>query len=189
MPNYSNFIFVRHGQTDWNALGQFQGRTDVPLNSIGIEQAKRASRTLLNRNIDLVVSSPLQRALKTAQIIAGDLGSEIEIDDLLIECDFGSLEGRSIRSEMDKHGVTELEQLKTILADDGEHWSDILMRSSQLLAGRFSKNARKKIVFVGHDAVLQSISEQLCGHWFKSRNAVPYLFQKRQAQWECSEVR
>ena len=62
---------VRHGQTDWNVAGKCQGRTDIELNNTGIEQAKNTKEQLKNYNIDLIICSPLKRAIKTAEILKG----------------------------------------------------------------------------------------------------------------------
>ena len=59
-------LLTRHGQTDWNVQGKAQGRTDTELNSTGIEQAKRLAEKIKNYNIDIIISSPLKRARKTA---------------------------------------------------------------------------------------------------------------------------
>jgi len=81
---------VRHGQTDWNLNGRYGGRIDVPLNAVGIEQAKQISKDLSDVRFDFVYSSPLKRAYDTAKIITNN---EIIIDDRLIERSNGELEG------------------------------------------------------------------------------------------------
>jgi probable phosphoglycerate mutase len=65
-----SFICLRHGATDWNRQGRFQGRTDNPLNDDGIAQAHAAAERLQQVALGQIVSSPLVRALKTAEIIA-----------------------------------------------------------------------------------------------------------------------
>lgn len=87
---------IRHGQTDWNLAERVQGRTDVPLNATGREQARRAAQLLAaaDEEWDLVVSSPLSRAHETAAIIAEALGVRLgDAHDGLIEQDFGEAEG------------------------------------------------------------------------------------------------
>ena len=61
---------MRHGQTDWNVAGKIQGSTDIELNETGIKQAEATKEKLLGENIDVIISSPLKRARKTAEIIA-----------------------------------------------------------------------------------------------------------------------
>jgi len=88
------FWFLRHGETDWNAQGLSQGHTDIPLNAVGLAQAKRAARTLQGSGIATVVSSPLSRARVTAEIAAEALGLPIAaFDDDLREVNFGVQEG------------------------------------------------------------------------------------------------
>lgn len=88
---------VRHGQTDWNVEGRYQGRLDVELNDKGIEQAQKIQEKLSNVKFDKVFSSPLKRALKTAQIITSN---EIIIDERIIERCNGELEGK-LKSEIE----------------------------------------------------------------------------------------
>ncbi len=82
---------VRHGQTDWNVEGIYQGRIDIPLNKTGIEQAKRTREKLRGIKFDKVFSSPLKRAFETAQIICDN---PIIKDDRIIERCNGELEGK-----------------------------------------------------------------------------------------------
>jgi broad specificity phosphatase PhoE len=88
------FWFLRHGETDWNAQGLSQGHTDIPLNAVGLAQAKRAARTLGGCGIATIVSSPLSRARVTAEIAAEALGLAVAAFDAdLREVNFGVQEG------------------------------------------------------------------------------------------------
>lgn len=85
---------LRHGETAWNADGnRYCGRTDLPLTDTGIHQAKMVSDQLKGMHFDAVFSSPLQRALQTAQIASG--GKQVITDPRLIEIDFGMWEGKT----------------------------------------------------------------------------------------------
>lgn len=85
---------VRHGQTDWNREGRLQGTSDIPLNETGLRQAGEAARLLADDTWDAVVSSPLQRAAVTADIIARALGLEVTGRwPSLVERAYGSAEG------------------------------------------------------------------------------------------------
>lgn len=85
---------IRHGQTDWNLAARMQGRTDIPLNDTGREQALVAASVLENQPWDVVVSSPLDRARETADIIGRALGVPLGASyDELTEQDFGAAEG------------------------------------------------------------------------------------------------
>lgn len=89
---------VRHGQTELNNAHALQGRSDHPLNETGIRQAQEAARQIAERGIRFarVYSSPLKRAIQTAQIMAPDV--PLVIDERLIEMDYGPYEGSDLRS-------------------------------------------------------------------------------------------
>ena len=63
------FWFLRHGETDWNAQGISQGNVDIPLNAVGVAQARAAAEKLRNRGIATIVASPLSRARVTAEFV------------------------------------------------------------------------------------------------------------------------
>src|SRR5438270_7968282 len=88
----SRVLLVRHGQSEWNALGRWQGQADPPLSDLGRDQARAAARAL--GAVDAVFASDLQRATETAHIIAGALGiGPVLIDERLRERDAGEWSG------------------------------------------------------------------------------------------------
>ena len=88
--------FIRHGETDRNKARLLQGRSDVPLNDTGVQQAREAARFLRERGIEFsrVYSSPLIRAVETAKIIAPN--TTPTLDDRLLEMDYGPYEGMDL---------------------------------------------------------------------------------------------
>ena len=92
----TRFFLVRHGETEWNRLRKIQGISDIPLNDTGRSQAAALGDILSKHRFDLVVSSPLSRALETAQIVARKLGmpAPLVIHDL-VERNYGEAEGSS----------------------------------------------------------------------------------------------
>jgi len=86
-------ILVRHGETEWSRDHRHTGRTDIDLTGTGREQAERAGRALVGRDLAAVLCSPLGRAVDTARL-AG-LGEDAELVDDLMEWDYGLAEGRS----------------------------------------------------------------------------------------------
>lgn len=86
-----NFYFVRHGQTEWNAIRKLQGIQDSPLTEEGVLQAKQLS-VILPKSIQRCISSPLGRAVQTAEILSNGL-CDISTNPLLAEMGFGNVEG------------------------------------------------------------------------------------------------
>lgn len=88
------FYFIRHGETDFNRLGLCTGSSDIPLNLKGLEQAEIAAKWLHKERIEQIVTSPLSRAMKTAEIISEALQKPITVIDDLKECRWGDREGQ-----------------------------------------------------------------------------------------------
>lgn len=183
-----SFLCLRHGITDWNRQGRFQGRTDIPLNKEGIAQAYAAAERLGPVSIDHVVASPLLRALKTAEIIAAAAATPVDVDDGIIECDFGSFEGASIAETMKAHGLNAVEELASILPPDGEPWPSIPVRALNCVDRWLDRLPSASILFVCHDAVMQAMSEALTGNWLDNRHGTPFRFERRGGVWRIDEV-
>jgi 2,3-bisphosphoglycerate-dependent phosphoglycerate mutase len=88
------FIFVRHGESTWNAEHRVQGQTDVPLSETGLAQAREAAGRIAGKPVGAVFASPLQRARHTAEIINETLGLPMTLIDDLMEARLGVLEGQ-----------------------------------------------------------------------------------------------
>lgn len=91
-----SLYLVRHGQTEGNVRNLFIGTTDIPLDDVGIRQASLLAARFRDIPLDAVVSSPLVRAVCTADAIAEVCGAAVEIHADLIEIDFGDVEGQTI---------------------------------------------------------------------------------------------
>jgi len=90
-------ILVRHGETYWNEERRIQGGdSDIELNDTGLEQARRLAAYLKNEPVAAVLSSPLQRAIATAELIASQHRLPVEVDQGLTELRVGELEGMSV---------------------------------------------------------------------------------------------
>src|SRR2546423_15597935 len=89
----THFIFVRHGETDWNRVKRFRGRAEIPLNENGMDQVTRTAARLANERIDAAFASPLGRTMRTAEIIAQPHGVRIEAEPALMDIDYGEWQG------------------------------------------------------------------------------------------------
>jgi len=88
--------FVRHGQTELNRGGRLQGRLDAPLSPLGAAQAAALGRGFASRPVTRVLTSPLQRARHTAEQVARPHGLAVEVDERLIELDYGAWDGLAL---------------------------------------------------------------------------------------------
>jgi broad specificity phosphatase PhoE len=92
-PGKRRLVLWRHGQTAWNVERRFQGKTDIPLDETGVDQARRAAALLAALRPTAILASPLQRAADTAQALADVTGLQVSHDKDLIERDGGEWEG------------------------------------------------------------------------------------------------
>ncbi len=92
---HRTFYIVRHGETDWNATGRWQGQTDIPLNDLGQRQATALGEYMRTLPIDRAISSDLSRAYQTAQFATVGHTLTIESDPRWREFNAGQLEGKT----------------------------------------------------------------------------------------------
>lgn len=89
----THLYLVRHGETDWNKDNRCQGCIDIELNEEGVRQAQAVASRLKDERIDIIYSSTLKRAYRTAEIINTSINKEIIKDNSLNEINFGEWEG------------------------------------------------------------------------------------------------
>lgn len=109
---------MRHGESVMNVQGVHAGTSETPLTTKGRKQAKLAGQYAKSLGIDYIVSSPQSRALETAQIIAKEIGypvDNIHQNSLLIERDYGVMEGQAWEPDLDIDGIADAETTDTIL--------------------------------------------------------------------------
>jgi broad specificity phosphatase PhoE len=104
----TRFFFLHHGETEWDRGGKLAGRINAPLNGRGLAQARRAGEMLRQSGIRTICTSPQDRALMTAEIVAAQIHAPIETIEGLKDCSFGSLDGEAAGGwfEAWQHGVT-----------------------------------------------------------------------------------
>ena len=183
-----SFYALRHGATDWNREGRFQGRTDNPLNEDGLRQAHDAAETLRRSGISRIVASPLIRAARTAEIIADAISAPLATDDGIIEFDFGSFEGLPVRDLMIRHGVTSATGLVSILPTDGESWDAMTERSLACVSAWLDRHPDDDVLFVCHDAVMQGMANALCGSYFKNSHGIPFRYVREETHWRVEQL-
>lgn len=108
-----NIYLIRHGETDWNRQHRFQGKTDIPLNQLGREQAEQLIPRMSLLSIDAVYASPLLRAFETATIAVKDLKLPITKDERLMETNVGEAEGLTFEEMTLKFGENGIERWRS----------------------------------------------------------------------------
>lgn len=139
-------VLVRHGETEWSKSGQHTGRTDIPLTDNGIEQAKRAGRYLADRTFALALSSPLQRARDTAALV----GVDPDLDEDLLEWDYGAYEGLTTpQIKVLRHGPWDLWTDGVPAGDTpGENAAEVRVRVERIL------DRARPVLAEGQDAIV-----------------------------------
>lgn len=107
-----SIVFWRHGRTDWNAAGRFQGQTDIPLNEEGHRQAQQAARRLASLAPSAIVASDLGRTRSTAEALAAVTGLPVRLDSGLRETNAGDWQGHTFDAirGMDPEGLHRWEE-------------------------------------------------------------------------------
>ena len=147
-------VLVRHGETDWNQERRLQGRTDNPLNGVGRAQARSAGRLLAADPWDVVVSSPLLRAVQTAHLIADAAGLQpAGTIPELIERDYGPAEGLHL------NGLTE-PQLTAVLGI-GEPEQAVARRGIAALRALAAQFPGQRIIAVAHGTLIRLTLSEL----------------------------
>lgn len=143
-----NLYVLRHGQTDYNIEGRFQGQIDIKMNKIGEEQVKKSAEKLKQTKFNKVFVSPLQRTIDTARIVA----EEIIIEPRIIERSFGTLEGKySISDYEEKIEEFKIESIKEMEYRIGDFLEELLQQSQK----------QENILIVTHEGVAQIINRIL----------------------------
>ena len=146
---------VRHGQTDYNINGLFQGRKDIPLNSVGIKQAEETAQKFKNIPVDIILVSPLTRAKETAKYISNVTGIKPVIEQDLIERNFGDMEGKPNRVDCNIKMLLDYEKNYNIC--NVEPIQSLFKRVSDCLDKIIDKYMGKNVVLVTHGGVAQAI--------------------------------
>ena len=164
----SRIILVRHGETDWNKEGRFQGQIDIPLNEAGKNQAQKASNYLKSIDFNKAYSSSMSRPLETAKIILGKKSnlSILKIDELS-EISHGLWEGKlekEIKTTWPEMLDKWHQEPENVIMPEGESIEDVSKRSLNAWQN-ICKNQNKNDItlVVAHDAVNKTLICNLLG--------------------------
>ena len=175
---------IRHGITDWNALGKIQGQTDIPLNDEGREQAVALGERLREESYtwDYVISSGLTRADETGSIIASILSIPVmEPDERLLERSFGQVEGFTAEQREKKWGK-DWNQL-----DLGQEKNeDIQVRGLAFLEDMWERYPDRNILVISHGAFLAQLYIAMYNDIYTERigNLSLTILEKEDLNWK-----
>ncbi len=184
------FIFIRHGQTDWNAAKRWQGRINIPLNEVGLQQARNAAHKLRGSGIQRLVTSPLVRAHRTAEIIAQELAIPMDIDQRLMERNYGAFEGQNWEEVRRRHSIPDGQPHEHILPPDAEQIETVRQRVIEAIAFWLLSYRNQPIGFVSHGGCFGAIRAKLCPDttYSSAGHAEPYRFQPTETAWTCDTL-
>lgn len=143
-------LLTRHGQTEWNLLKKVQGKVNIELNETGIQQAKMTRDSLKEEKIDLILCSPLKRAIQTAEIINQERNIRMIIDERLSERDFGEFEGMS-NTDFNFNAFWSYKQ--NLKYDKAENIKDFFRRVYNFLDNIKNEYDGKRILIVAHGGI------------------------------------
>ena len=147
----TTILLARHGETDWNREGRFQGHADPPLNDTGRAQAVELSVALMADELAAVYSSPLRRALETAEVVAASHGLEPLQLEALREIDVGSWQGLT-RAELEERVPDQFARWLDYDQgwEDGESYDEMGSRVISALLELAAAHEGERILAVSH---------------------------------------
>lgn len=170
----TTLLLVRHGETDWNRDGRWQGHSDTHLNDVGREQAARVAGEL--DGVDVVYTSDLARARETADIVAARLGLPVRLDERLRERSFGAWEGKTgpeIEVEFrDAHARWRAGEGPG--AEDAEAFADFAARVQGFLADVLARHPDETVLVVAHGGSIRVIHALASGlDYVRDHRSIP----------------
>lgn len=146
-------ILARHGETDWNRDGIWQGHGDPPLNALGRQQAAALADRFADDSIDALYSSDLRRARETAEIVSRSIGLPITLDHDLREIDIGSWSGLT-RAQIE-------ERFPGMERPDGETNEAFDARAVGAVRRIASAHAGQRVLAITHGGVVRALDRHL----------------------------
>lgn len=163
-----DLILLRHGETEWSRSGRHTGRTDIPLTSRGEQAAAALAPLLAGRDYAAVLTSPAQRAVRTAELALGPAASAAKTDPDLWEWDYGGYEGLTTQQIQQRHAGWYLWRDGVIpggkdhpgesVRQVGERTDRVLARVKPLLRDGGDGDGDGDVVIVAHGHVLRVLT-------------------------------
>ena len=161
----AEIILVRHGQTEWNVGEIFRGRVEIELDATGITQAQLLAQYLSGREIEAIYSSPLSRALQTAEVIAAPHRLKVRVSPNLNDLAFGKWQGltlEEVRIRFKRSYATWVEAPDKARIPGGETLNKVTERALTFVQEVVRKH-RGTVVLVSHRVVIKCLILALLG--------------------------
>ena len=152
-------LLLRHGQTLMSVERRYSGRTDAPLTAAGVQQAAAAAKRLAQAGIGVIITSPLQRAVQTAQEVAAVTGAPVVTDDGFRETDFGAWDGLTFTEVRERWPA----EMTAWLADPqvappgGESFTDVSARVTGALHRVLAGREGQRVLIVSHVTPIKTL--------------------------------
>jgi len=156
----TRLILVRHGETEWNRVERFRGRMDIELNERGRLQAQAVASRLSTWRIEAIYSSPLKRALQTAQPLARACGRETRHLEGIADIDYGAWAGHSPEEVAAQHSdlyQTWLEAPHLVQFPEGEGLEQVRSRAWMAVGQVCAAHGEETVVLVSHMVVNRAL--------------------------------
>ncbi|MDM7998594.1 MAG: histidine phosphatase family protein [Dehalococcoidia bacterium] len=156
----TRLILIRHGQTVWHSDGveRAEGRAEVDLDEVGVQQARATAARLKDWDISAVCSSPLKRAMSTATILAARRGLTVQPEAGLIDIDYGRWQGMThpqARADDPKLYELWLRRPHQVTFPGGEGLAEVRKRAVNAIQTLVPRHDRQTVVLVSHKVVIK----------------------------------
>ncbi len=161
-PNIKIYL-VRHGETEMNSEGKMRGRSEIPLDERGEREVDRAAQWLKGKGIRTLLTSPVDRAMQTAQIVSQAIGVPALPDDRLASLNVGDLEGEDTVSGAETLKKMDEEEPDAPIGETGESFDEFNSRVKEALFEGLQASDAGPVAMVTHDSVISAIFRLLHG--------------------------
>jgi len=163
----TRIILVRHGQTEWNRVERFRGHADVPLNDTGVAQAELTGKRIAAEWQPMAIySSPLARAVRTAEAIAGHFDLPVQVHPDLIDIDYGQWQGLTpdeVREQWPEMIDDWYNKPASVYIPGGETLEQLRLRARAVIDELTARHRDQTIVMVGHTVINRIILLSVLG--------------------------
>ena len=160
-------IIIRHGESEWNRIGRYQGQQDAPLSELGLRQAEALAERLRSEPLDAIFTSPLQRAARTAETVARHHPNvPFQRESALLEIGHGDWEGLMVDEVVSRYGEGLHEWRKhptRAQMPNGESFSNILKRVLDFQERLCAEYSDKNVLLSTHDVVVKILVADALG--------------------------